>query len=845
MKYLSGYTDPFISPVSGKIPLPYKHVLLGDEGNASYFSKTILQDNLPDLQKSHIRVGIPQLNSEGVFISRPTPFDLSSTLGTAPYPSLIKTQIANPDVPDDQQYVSFSQAEVNQDYAWGQEPFVVLGQRGDKSLPQAQALNTLYNIALTPNILKLSLQPPDPLDPEKLPFAKIEIATPGFDFLTLAQLEEAEIVIVENTVVAVANKLMGAVTGKIVDVIPDPEHPDIKIKKIETTFQENAKFPGNVSITIPIGGDNSRPQPTPETPVTGMFRYNSDTHYFEGGNDDGWRKMYGAGKPTYITDTFGISDNLYIGTDAGKFADNGSARNVVIGINTLSSGTLANPVENVAVGYNALSHCGNIFGNAASFNVAIGFASQEWASGKYNVSIGHQALQYCGFVENAIAIGRNALSRAGTGTGIWSALDPGGNHVAIGQSTLENMYRGEHNIAIGACALQYPTNVNLSGIPLEGYIDGSIAIGYCALQGNPLEQFQTVTDGSIAIGAYAGANYAPFTAKPLGNPNIFIGYSAARLTRSGSSNLALGYRSLFYLNSDSINPLTAESRHIAIGDRSSLNFTTSHAWLAQHPNLAIGVDALGQNNTGRGNVAVGDSALVKITGNTLSAGGDFNTAIGYKSGVSGENASGLTNAIAIGAFATARRSNTLVLGGKDTSNNVYFPHVSIGHQDPEYSLHIKGTGENDLAIFAIKQTPATPNDWVGGENHVFFYGYDGDAYVRSRNLDRKKIGVKSTGTDRQITVQNDPNDSTQQKISIAENPVLPGHTTITGKATIQQGADITGNTSIEGHATIKGKATVTDDFEMTGTGALTLPSGTASERPATLKAGMLRFRKTS
>lgn len=777
MKYSIGLTDPFLSPVSGKIPLPYQNVILGNEGNVSYFSKTILQENLPDLLKSNIWLGIPFQNPDQTFTSRPTPFDLSTLYTSGTYPSLVKIQVANPDDPDERQYVNFSQASVNNDYAYGQEPFVVLGQKGDVALPHAQALNGLYSLAMIPNILKLSLQNPDPLDPEKLPFAKIEIAVPGFDFLTLAQLEEAEIVIVENAVTAVAEKIVGAVTGKIIEVVPDPEHPDVKVKKIETTFQDNARFPGDISITIPMGGDAQRPDPTPEHPVMGMFRYNSDTNYFEGGYIDQWRKMYGEGKPTYITDTFGSKDNLYIGTHAGTFKDGGSAaRNVAIGLNTLSSPideSSANPIENVAVGYNALKNCGNVLGgSAARYNVAVGFSSQEFSSGDYNVSLGHEALQYCGFVKNSVAIGRNSLSRAGLGLGILAMLSPGGDHVAIGQSTLENMYKGEHNVAIGAYALQYPANIDASGIPLSGYIDGSVAIGYCALQGNSLERFQTVTDGSIAIGAYAGSSYAPFAAKPLGSPNIFIGYSAARLTRSGSSNLAIGYRSLFYLNSDSTNPLTAESRHIAIGDRSSVNFTTSHAWLTQHPNLAIGVDALGNNNTGRGNIAIGDSALGSIKGNLTSSGGDFNTAVGYKSGTSGDDESALTNAIAIGAFATARRSNTVVLGGEDKSNDVYFPDVAIGHQDPEYSLHIKETGKKEIAVFALKQTENMPMSWV--DDHLFFYSFAGKSYFRNKNLGERKIGIQSIGTGEQIIVEDDPVDSTQKKISLAENPTLPG-----------------------------------------------------------------------
>jgi len=759
----------FFSPYSGQVIIPHKQVLLGNEFNQSIPSPTILLDNLPDLPKSNIWLGVPQSSGN----ARPQPVDLTPIFdAVSSYPSLTKIVIANPTDPDESRYVTFAQAQVNEDYAYGKEPYVVLGQCGEKSLPNAQALNTLYNPLTTPNILKLSLLPPDPLDPEKLPFGQFEIALPGFDFLTLAQLEEAEAVIFAN----IATSLVGAISAQV--ITPDPTHPEIK--KIETTFQDNAVFPGSASISIPQGTTLQRP--LDEATLSGMIRYNSDTDYFEGAykksdTEHVWDVFYGAGKPTHITDTFGISDNLYIGTQAGVFNNLfHPQKNTVIGLNAFCAPDLASigdePVENVVIGYNAMQTCATILGSAR-YSVAIGRSSQEMAAGDFNVSVGYQALQYCGFVKNSVAIGARAMSKSGLSQSVMSALSPGGENVAVGADSLGNIYSGSDNVAIGSGALQYATNVSLSGIP-SGYIDGSVAIGFQALQGIEDEQYQIVTDGSVAIGHQALNYYSPFTSSPLGKPCIAIGYAALRQSRGGSSNLAIGYEASLFLNSDILLPTNSESRHIAIGDMASRNFTTSPSFRRQHPNLALGVEALGNNSCGRGNVAIGDSALKNIEGDStplIGQGGDFNTALGYEADTEGGDAATLTNAIAIGAYAKVGTSNTLVLGGQYADDYVYYPNIGIANNNPHYSLHIKNTQQVGQAIIALAETANIPSFESG---HLYFYAQNGEAYFKSDKAGSNKIGTLSSiqGTPHEIDIDNSiPNSPV---ISIAKNPIFQG-----------------------------------------------------------------------
>jgi hypothetical protein len=47
----------FISPVTGKLRLPYKYLFIGDNNDFSSYAKTINVDNLPDLTPSYLWTG--------------------------------------------------------------------------------------------------------------------------------------------------------------------------------------------------------------------------------------------------------------------------------------------------------------------------------------------------------------------------------------------------------------------------------------------------------------------------------------------------------------------------------------------------------------------------------------------------------------------------------------------------------------------------------------------------------------------------------------------------------------------------------------------------------------------
>jgi hypothetical protein len=101
-------------------------------------------------------------------------------------------------------------------------------------------------------------------------------------------------------------------------------------------------------------------------------------------------------------------------------------------------------------------------------------------------------------------------------------------------------------------------------------------------------------------------------------------------------------------------------------------------------NVAVGSGALSQNIDGSSNTALGSNAMSTLTT------GDYNTAIGYGA----EVGDGLTNATAIGAFAFAGQSNTVVIGSIQGVNGATATaNVGIGTTTPMNRLHVVSTAD--------------------------------------------------------------------------------------------------------------------------------------------------------
>ena len=116
-------------------------------------------------------------------------------------------------------------------------------------------------------------------------------------------------------------------------------------------------------------------------------------------------------------------------------------------------------------------------------------------------------------------------------------------------------------------------------------------------------------------------------------------------------------------------------------------------------NVAVGSGALSQNIDGSSNTALGSNAMSTLTT------GDYNTAIGYGA----EVGDGLTNATAIGAFAFAGQSNTVVIGSIQGVNGATATaNVGIGTTTPMNRLHVVSTAD-PLRLEGLQVDPALNN----------------------------------------------------------------------------------------------------------------------------------------
>lgn len=210
----------------------------------------------------------------------------------------------------------------------------------------------------------------------------------------------------------------------------------------------------------------------------------------------------------------------------------------------------------------------------------------------------------------------NTSGNHNTATGAYALMSNVGaaDNSAFGYGALFSN-TGSHNTAIGNQALYY----NIA--------DDNTATGMFALVTNNWGTANTA-DGSMTL-----------TSNTTGGYNTATGYSALYSNTTGQSNTATGLNTLYYNVSGSSNTASGAA---------ALYSNTAD------DNTAYGDAALEANTTGFGNTGVGAGALA---GNTT---GSYLTCIGF--GCTSQ-ADSLSNATAIGAFATVGESNALVLGG--------------------------------------------------------------------------------------------------------------------------------------------------------------------------------------
>jgi hypothetical protein len=379
-----------------------------------------------------------------------------------------------------------------------------------------------------------------------------------------------------------------------------------------------------------------------------------------------------------LANGYGGNDNTFMGSNAGYYSGAGSyntaigyqahmnnasggSANTVIGAGALFTATLVNNA--VAVGYNALTLYNGV---AESMNTAVGaYAGAGLTTGTANTISGYQALQTASGATNTIAIGAYALQNT---TSVSSTI-------AIGYQAFKSCNNLTSNIIIG----NYYATPSCSGT-----LTGNIAIGQNALNANT----GTIND-SIAIGSENlsyGANSGDIA---LGNSSLYkgnggsisIGQSTYQVTTSTATNFTnagLGKASVASgtgvttLGHSSENALTTASYITAVGMYAGNNNKVGSGLTA----FGNATEAYGDTTTTAytlTDTAVGYSALYGYSATSYSHNG--NTAIGAHALQNIQTGSNNTaigyNAAFSGAAITTGSNNTFV-GTSTTSNNAAY-----------------------------------------------------------------------------------------------------------------------------------------------------------------------------
>jgi hypothetical protein len=308
----------------------------------------------------------------------------------------------------------------------------------------------------------------------------------------------------------------------------------------------------------------------------------------------------------------------------------------------MSNGGITTPkggAHNVHLGEDALYSVGS----NANYNTAIGRdALKANATGSNGVAIGYEALMSDGSVEESTAVGAMALRSQTSGRnhafGFKALVDLQGGvyNTAVGGETLENVVNGGYNTAVGTFAGRLNQNGDQntyigyqSGYTNNGG-DGNVALGHKAFYGS------TTANNCIAIGRDSMGSAVS------GDFNISIGRTSSNSMTSGTQNTSIGVDSLTSMSTGSYNVAVgpsalrlgtgAMSNNTAVGYQSGRNTTSNNNVFLGYEsgysntsgiNTGIGHRALRSNQTGTGNVAVGNDVMY------YNNGGSYNTAVGH------------------------------------------------------------------------------------------------------------------------------------------------------------------------------------------------------------------------
>lgn len=401
--------------------------------------------------------------------------------------------------------------------------------------------------------------------------------------------------------------------------------------------------------------------------------------------------------------------NTAIGTRSLKSNTTGQA-NTALGNDSLGTNIINS--HNTAIGYLTL------YKSIADNNTAIGSTSlYENTIGEKNTALGSQSLRQNTSGSYNIAVGCNSLFNNTNGV----------YNVAVGKDAMFSNTTGYRNSAFGSFSLYKNTIGNYN-----------TAFGDSSLYNNTIGQFNTA-NGNMSLYANSSGSYNSafgdhsLAQNTTGISNSAFGNSSLINNTTGNNNASFGNQSLYDNSSgsnnvafggDSLSYNTIGNKNAAFGNQSLFYNTIGSA------NNAFGSGALLKNTTGNGNGGYGEEANPTTTTGWNNIGIGFhslgqidgvgnrifgneigfdNIGIGLSAGDrSGNNINGclflgafanvtfsnanLTNATAIGRYATVYQDNTIVLGAISGVNSAsYSTRVGIGTYNPICPLQVVGS----------------------------------------------------------------------------------------------------------------------------------------------------------
>jgi hypothetical protein len=420
--------------------------------------------------------------------------------------------------------------------------------------------------------------------------------------------------------------------------------------------------------------------------------------------------------------------NLFVGRFAGQGNTTGST-NSFFGSSAGSTNT--NGIDNSFFGYNS---------GAVSNGTGLSFFGSN--AGSANTIGNDNAFFGSSSGLNNTSGNQNAFFGPGSGVGNTT----GSNNTLLGRLT--NVTAGSLNYATAIGADATVGTSNTIAIGRSAGQDTVVVPGTLNVTGAINGTVSNATNATQLGGI--GANSYVLTADPrLSDARVPLPNSTNYIQNSGSVQANSNFN--ISGNGTAGGSLSAN----AVNASTHYNLNGLRILGVADTSLFVGHGAGFSITTGSGNSFVGPGA-----GNSTSTGGG-NTFVGYSTGsgnVSGYNntlignqpnvlASNLSNATAVGAFASVGASNSLVLGAISGNNfcspttNCETVKVGIGTTAPAFRLDVGGrirlkqdTGStgtaNTAGIWLFQNTPSIEQGFVGmkDDNNIGLYGNNGGGW---------------------------------------------------------------------------------------------------------------------